>query len=199
MANSIKKYSFTGNIPSKEELDNLWKNIKLEKSIIWTQSADVLKNEINKMYSNGGIELNKYKIIGENPLNYFIINDNCFVENIYKNKIILEDRAYLGLNNEPPIVKVIEYFTDIYSLPGNLARVFGYGGAYTKGIGQKNSWKIAAEFVKNEFGNRFEEFNYYIVEIENAKWFYDVAWDCSYIIADITKNEIVFIDITDTD
>ncbi|MDR0433608.1 MAG: hypothetical protein LBH21_00925 [Gracilibacteraceae bacterium] len=199
MANNMRKFKFTGNIPSEEELDNLWENIKLEKSNAWTQAADTLKNEINKMYSNGGVKLSKYKITQENPLNYFIINDRRFVENIYKNNAVLESRPYLGLNNEPPVIKVIEYFTDIYSLSGNLARILGYGGAYTKGIEQRAAWKTAAEFVENEFEIRFEEFNYYIVEIENAKWFYDVAWDYSFIIADTTKNEIVFIDITDTD
>jgi hypothetical protein len=56
MANSTRKYSFTGHTPSPEELNNLWKNIKLEKSTAWTQAADILKNEINKMYLNGGIE-----------------------------------------------------------------------------------------------------------------------------------------------
>ena len=75
----------------------------------------------------------------------------------------------------------------------------GYGGAYKKAISSAIAWKIAIEFVENELENRFEDFDVYMLKIENAKWFYDVAWDYSFIITDSKKHEIIFMDITDTD
>jgi len=199
MANNVRKYNFSGDVPSKETMENSWNNLKLEKINNWTESTNILKNEIKKLYLNGGIEINRYKIIENNPINYFIFKDRCFVENIYKNDAILTGMAYLKFTDKSPKIIEKEFYTDIYLLAGYLAQIMGYGGAYTKGIPQKDSWRIATEFVENEFGNRFEEINFYSVGIINADWFYDVAWDYSYILADTTNNEIMFMDITDTD
>ena len=195
----MKHYSIKGNIPSKEELKNLWENLNLEKINNWTKYTNTLIDSINDYYSNGGIKINKYKILGSNPIHYYLLKDKNFVENIYKNKLLLEDRNYLKLDGELPKLKIIEHWTDIYTLAGDLARIMGYGGAYKKAISSNIAWKIAIEFVENELENRFEEFDVYMVKIENAKWFYDVAWDYSFIITDNKKHEIIFMDITDTD
>ena len=202
MANTLR--CLNDNFPTKEELSNFrknfaWENLELEKINNWTQNTDVLVNEINKLYSNGEIKINKYKIIGDNKFLYYLVIDNSFIQNICKNKKLLEDRNYLNLNGESPTINIIKHWTDIYTLSGDLARILGYGGAYTHGIGQNESWKIATEFIEKEFGNRFEEFDYYDIKIENSKWFYDIAWDYSFIIIDKRNYEIIFIDITDTD
>jgi hypothetical protein len=199
MANNLKRFIIEERIPTKEELECLWKNLKLEKINNWTKSTHILMDKINHQYSNGGIKMNKYKIVENNPLNHYLMKDRNFVQNIYKKEFILNDRTYLELNGEIPRITIKDYFTDIYTLAGDLARIIGYGGAYKNEIEQKESWKIAAEFVEDEFENRFEEYCYYSILIENAKWFYDVAWDYSFIIIDIKNNEIIFIDITDTD
>jgi hypothetical protein len=186
-----------GNNPIDNELlNNLWKNLKLEKINNWTNSANILINTMKNIFC--GVEFGKYKIIQNNPFNYYIMTHD-FAENIYKNKQLLNDKIYLKLNGESPEITIKEHFNNIYTLSGDLAEITGYGGAYTKGIEQKESWKIAVEFVENEFEKRFEEFEYYKIIIENARWFYDVAWDYSFILADLRKNEIIFIDITDTD
>jgi hypothetical protein len=177
-------------------VNNLWENLKLEKINNWTNSANILINTMKNIFC--GVEFSKYKIIQDNPFNYYIMTHD-FVENIYKNKQILKDKIYLKLNGELPKINIKEHLNNIYTLSGGLAWIIGCGGEYTKGIEQKESWKIATEFVENEFEKRFEEFEYYEIIIENARWFYDVAWDYSFILADLRKNEILFIDITDTD
>jgi hypothetical protein len=139
MANNLKKFVEIGNVPTKDELNNLWNNLKLEKINNWTEAAKILKDKIKTLYSNGGIKLNKYKIIGENHFNYYLLKDRNFVENIYKNKYILNDRSYLELKDEFPRINIKEHFTDIYTLSGDLARIIGYGGAYNNGIGQNTA------------------------------------------------------------
>jgi hypothetical protein len=199
MLNSLKKFVIQNDIPTENELNILWENLKLKKINKRTKSAQILTDRIKSLYSNGGVELNKYKIVEKNHFNYYLLKDKHFVENIYRNKYILNDRAYLNFKNELPKINIKEHFTDIYTLSGNLARIIAYGGAYNNGIGQDISWEIATNFVKNEFGNRFEEFDCYYIEIENSEWFYNIAWDYSIIIVDKRNTEIVFMDITDTD
>ena len=74
----------------------------------------------------------------------------------------------------------------------------GLGGAY-KSIDQRIAWTVATDFVKDEFENRFEEFNSYDFVIESSQWFFDIAWDFSTLLFDKRKNEIIIIDITDQD
>jgi hypothetical protein len=184
-------------VPTQDELNNSWENLRLKKIDNWTQSAIDLKDRIKILFGNGGIELNKYKIMEDYTFKK-IFNGQNFAQNIFKNKQILLDKSYLDIKGEPKII-VKQYFSDIFTLSGDLARILCYGGAYNRGINYKNAWIMATEFVEKEFGNRFCEFWYYKIVIENGDWFYDVAWDYSLIITDITNSEIVFMDITDTD
>ena len=183
----------------------MWENIHLQKIDSWTESANILIDNINRFYCNGGIKILKYKIMDNNSYismikgNNYWENRKIFVENISVNKIVLEDRAYLDLDNKFPKIKIKDQYTDIYSLSGNLARIMGHGGAYKKAVDSNFAWKVATEFVENEFENRFEDFDLYEVVIENSKWFFDVAWDYSFIIVDKINNEIIFMDLTDTD
>ena len=183
----------------------MWENINLKKLDSWTESTNSLIYNINEFYCNGGIKILKYKIMDENSYisiikgNNYWENRKKFVENISVNEIILKDREYLDLDNKFPKIKIKGQYTDIYSLSGNLARIMGHGGAYKRAENSNFAWKVATEFVENEFGNRFEDFDLYEVEIENAKWFYDLAWDYSVIIVDKINNDIIFMDLTDTD
>ena len=55
----MKHYSIKGNIPSKEELKNLWENLNLEKINNWTKYKNTLVESINDYYSYGGIKIHK--------------------------------------------------------------------------------------------------------------------------------------------
>jgi hypothetical protein len=187
MTNTLRR--FVDNLPTTEELNNFWikfkwENMQFEKVNTFTPYTNVLMDTINELFSNGGIKINKYKLIGDDKFNYYIVTNKNFIENIHNNKTILEDRNYLKLNGELPKIKKEEHWSDIYTFSGYLARMMAHGGAYTHGIGQKDAWKIATEYVENEFKNDFEEYDFYYVIIENAGWFYDVAWDYSFIIVD---------------
>lgn len=98
---------------------------------------------------------------------------------------------------EKPKAKEVNYWTDIYDLPGRLARIMGHGGAY-KRIDQKRAWIIANNFVKDEFEYRFDDFITIDFLIETAEWLHNIAWDNSILLFDKRKYEIVIIDITDT-
>ena len=115
----MKHYSIKGNIPSKEELKNLWENLNIEKINNWTKYTNTLVESINDYYSNGGIKIHKYKIIGSTPAHYYLLKDKNFIENISNNKLLLENRNYLKLDGELPKLKIIEHWTDIYTLAGD--------------------------------------------------------------------------------
>ncbi|GHU22843.1 hypothetical protein FACS1894172_07900 [Spirochaetia bacterium] len=192
-----------------KDINNIWKNIKIEPLNNWTNSANTLMEKINYTHCNGGIQLHKYKIIGAEDIIWSSTNNalfspinplerNNFIETILKNNNLNIYRNDLEINNDDIKIKYLEYYTDIYELSGILGRIMGYGGAYYK-LEPEIAWDTANKFVKDELGNRFEEYNMFIVNIKNAEWFYDIAWDITIIILGKIKNEIIFIDITDTD
>jgi predicted translin family RNA/ssDNA-binding protein len=183
-----------------QALNTLWEDLKLDKINALTLSAKKLMDKFSELYCNGSIKMNKYKIVEATLFNY-LLQDKNFIQNMYKNKIILQDTvySYYDLNEELLKINIKEHYTGIHALSDELARIMGYNGAYTKGTEQKETLKIVAEFIESEFEKRFEDFDYHKVEIKYSKWFYDVIWDYSYIITDNKKHEILFIDITETD
>ncbi|MCB0512094.1 MAG: hypothetical protein R2760_02955 [Chitinophagales bacterium] len=188
--------------PTSSELAGLWYSVKLTRLDNWTLATDTLKEKISETHCNGGIQIHKYKISANQHFDWFAQRNRLyeidFLKNIFSHTDLEDYRSDLEIKGNKPKVKIVKYWTDIYELPGRLSRIMGLGGAY-KSIDQRHAWTIANDFVKDEFENRFEEFNTYDFVIEAAQWFHDIAWDSSILLFDKRKYEIIIIDITDTD
>jgi hypothetical protein len=188
--------------PTNQDVVQLWNSINILRIDKWTTSANTLTEKINFTHCNGGIQLHKYKIIGDKHFNWFACRNRLqeinFLDNILRHKNLQDYRNDLQISNDNPKIIIASYWTDIYDLSGQLARIMGHGGAYKK-IDPELSWMVATDFVKDEFQNRFEEFVTFDVAIEKSNWFFDIAWDISKIFFDKRNNELLFIDITDTD
>ncbi|QQT29439.1 hypothetical protein I6I99_19105 [Sphingobacterium multivorum] len=188
--------------PNSAELAELWTSIQLRPLDNWTLSTTTLKEKIAETHCNGGIQLHKYKIAGNRHFDWFVqrnrLDEIDFLKNIFRHKNLENYRTDLAIRENSPEVIHVKYWTDIYDLTGQLSRIMGLGGSY-KNIDQKEAWTTASDFVKDEFENRFEEFNLYKFVIETSQWFHDIAWDHSFLLFDKRKYEIIIIDITDTD
>lgn len=188
--------------PNSSQILEIWNGIKLTRINNWTNSANTFTDKITETHSNGGIQLHKYKIEANEHFNWFVqrnrLDEIEFLNNIFKQNDLEDYRNNLQIKDSKPSVKIIKYWTDIYEIPGRLSRMMGLGGAY-KSIDQKLAWSIATDFIKEEFENRFEEFNSYDFVINSAEWFHNIAWDNSTLLFDKRKYEIIIIDITDSD
>ena len=188
--------------PDRNQIIEIWKSIRFEVCNEWSEGANALKEIIEEAYCNGGVQLHKYKIIGNNTFKWFAERNRLEEIKILKNTIKHPDlqnyRDDLKIRISKPKIKNVEYWTDIYDLPGRLARIMRQGGPYRK-IEQGTAWQVAVNFVESEFQNRFEEVLLFYIVIEDAEWFFDIAWDYSIILFDKRNYEIIFIDMTDTD
>lgn len=189
-------------IPTSSEMAELWNFIKLSRLDNWTSSTNTLKEKISETHCNGGVQLHKYKASSNLHFDWFVQRNRLyeidFLKNIFRHKDLKDYRKNLKIKNNKPKVNNVDYWTDIYDLPEKLSKIMGYGGAF-KCIDQRKAWAIATDFIKDEFENRFEEFNSIEFEIESSKWFHNIAWDYSILLFDKRKYEIIIIDITDTD
>jgi hypothetical protein len=187
--------------PSQIQLVGLWMKTQFERVENWTSSADILTEKIGETHVNGGIQLHRYQVSSNDHFNWFAsrnrLDEIDFVKNTLRHKSLSDYRKDLEIKSKPEI-QITKSWTDMYDLPGRLARILGQGGAYKK-INQKEAWEVVTDFIKSEFDNRFEEVLLFDFAIKNAEWFYDIAWDYSTMLFDKRNFTVTIIDITDTD
>lgn len=193
---------YTKERPSDSQVLQMWNEIKLLSLTEWSPSAKILKGKFEATHINGGIQLHKFQISDNQYLHWFSVrnrlNEIFFTQKIFCRPELDIYRKHLKIDDKKPKVKSEGWYTDIFDLAGILARILGQGGAY-ENLNANEAWETATNFVKDEFENRFNEFNRYTYEIINTNWFYDIAWDYSSLLFDKRKNQIILIDITDTD
>ena len=187
--------------PTKSQILDFWSNTKFEKIDKWSKTADVFAEKIRETHVNGGIQLHKYRIKNNEYFNWFASRNRLceidFVQQTLWHKTLKNYINDLEIKGKPEI-NLIEDFTDMYDLAGQLARILGQGGAHKK-LNQKEAWNIATDFIESEFENRFKEVLLFNFTIRNAKWFYNMTWDYSFMLFDKRYNIVTIIDITDTD
>ena len=189
--------------PSEKQAISLWDSIEIKSVDILTNAAEELKQRIGETHVSGGLQFHKFKIIGDKHFSWFAsrnrLNEIAFADNLLARPELKNYRDNLEIKTSRPEIKIISSPTDIYDLPGQLARLLGHGGAYQNNLDTKMAWKVATDFVNGEFQNRFDEILTINIVIDSADWFYNVAWDYSVMLFDKRNSEVVFIDITDTD
>ncbi|MHA4847825.1 hypothetical protein ACX0G7_26905 [Flavitalea antarctica] len=188
--------------PADKDLLTLWDDITITSVETFSQAAETFMQNIKDTHTNGGGLLHRFKLSGNLNFAWFAsrnrLDEIGFSENLLGRPELKNYRDNLQIALVKPAVKVIRNASDIYDLPGQLARILGHGGAY-KNVSSEVAWKIATDFVKEEFQNRFDEILSISTYIRSADWFYDISWDFSVMLFDKRKSEITFIDITDTD
>lgn len=190
-------------MPDADQISQIWKTIRFEPCDEWSAEANKLEETINYTHCNGGVQLHKYKVIGNDDFKWFVQQDKLhqikFLKNVIKHPDLKNYRENLEITEDKPRISCYNSWSDIYDLPGTLSRIMGQGGAYNS-IDQHTAWQTTLNFIEGEFQNRFQEITLdYINVIPRAEWFYDVTWDFSMILFDRTNCELMFIDITDTD
>lgn len=86
------------------------------------------------------------------------------------------------------------------TLDGDFAQHLVRGGAYEDFKGTMAGVKeIGRKFSEYIFQNRFEEVKLFSSEDAWTQWFFDIAWDKTWIILDEGEQKLWIICITDTD
>lgn len=85
-------------------------------------------------------------------------------------------------------------------LDGDLATLLVLGGAYERFRGaQREAKQLARHAVEDLVQERYEDFSLYYTDEPWAPWFFDVAWDQTWILVDRRNAEVTIICTTDTD
>src|SRR5687767_15517982 len=113
--------------PNPLQMVELWNSIKLIKLETSTSATETLKAKISETHVNGGIQVHKYGITSDKNFKWFAsrnrLNEIEFAENLFRLNDLEEYRKDLKITALKPKVTITNYKTDIYDLPGQLARI----------------------------------------------------------------------------
>lgn len=119
-------------------------------------------------------------------------------------KLLLSEEARKAM----PELKISDYFTcepDFelgrpFLFEGEISESLYYGGAYKKFQGTPaQAIDIARRFCKAIYADRILDIAIYRTYSHWTKWFYDVAWDVTWMLFDKNLNRLWVICLTDTD
>lgn len=86
------------------------------------------------------------------------------------------------------------------TLEVELARLLCAGGAYVRFAGSDAKAKrIAADAARDLLQDRYEDFRVFHSDAAWTPWFFDVAWDSTWLLVDDANKEVTVFATTDTD
>jgi hypothetical protein len=85
-------------------------------------------------------------------------------------------------------------------LEGELAGMLSRGGAYVPYAGTDAEAKqLAAAAARDLLQDRYEDFRVFFSDVPWTSWFFDIAWDVTWLLVDDANHEVTIIVSTDTD
>ncbi len=190
-------------IPSFQEQESIWRAIE----IVTVNASEVLDTRfirsLRSCYDNGKVEFFQFDIVGNDHLAWYAARnrwmDIYLFEKFFQLIPVLDQMK--GVLDEVQIGKDTEFkWGNSYAVDGELARLLKTGGAYREfGESGKMAKEIAQEFCKLLFDERYEEVQVYENHRAWSKWFFNVAWDATFVWIDHRKQRLSILCATDTD
>ena len=87
-----------------------------------------------------------------------------------------------------------------YEFEGALVEILLGGGAYSHGVGSEERARVLAkDFVDSLLGENRRHCTLFVIDGPWTPWFFDVAWDYSYLLFDTVARRWSTLFMTDTD
>ncbi len=159
--------------------------------------------DLAAMYSNGAVIHKSFSVPDHPDFAAFIdtgaLHSTYFFERFWQTKSVasafpqpLNDVRFLSPDTFNWIHPV--------ELPGSLARALLRGGAYTsKRLSARNAMAIAGQAAESLLRGDFDHQQVFVSQLPWSSFFYDVAWDYTWIIIRPKDKRIEVIIATDTD
>lgn len=167
-----------------------------------------LLSALRETHMNGGALLAQFAVQYDGPLNWFTRRPppgasggdqhdfSAFFASTAVALALPELRLFDGLSRDPAWA-----WTGPFILDGQLTELLVNGGAYTCYKGPaKQAKQLAVAFCDAIFGDRYGDVQAVFYSAEAwSPWFYDVAWDNSWLILDTGADRVWLLCVTDTD
>lgn len=109
---------------------------------------------------------------------------------------VLEDTSFPY--RDPPVFH--QASSGALMLEGELAGILSRGGAYVSFAGpDAEAKRLAAGAANDLLQDRYEDFRVFFSDAPWTPWFFDIAWDATWLLVDDANHEVTIIASTDTD
>ncbi|STQ90787.1 hypothetical protein [Iodobacter fluviatilis] len=185
--------------PSHSEIQEFWNGSIFDEVGVQIEGASKVCNELKSTHVNGGCDIFCATFINHPVLHWFVsrnrLDEISFFEKFLSSRVFGERQIKFEFDNN------LEWeWSSSYILDGDIARTLKSGGAYKAFSGSGKEAKALGQLLCTDiFGERYDDIQIFKTYKPWSDWFYDVAWDQTWMIVDKRNLLIWAILLTDTD
>lgn len=194
----------TGQRPTKAELERALADVAIVPIAHRAAAIDDVLARFRQTHCNGGALFAAFEIGAEPALDWYIARSQLHLDDILARLL-----AHPAVRASLPDLRIdpASALSDIgleprdgLEIDGLLARALYHGGAYWHATGSGMSEKtLALRFCDALFDLRFDEIAIYVSGKAWTDWFYDIAWDETFVVLDKRYRRLFLLAVTDTD
>ncbi|MGN6626233.1 MAG: hypothetical protein ACTHLN_06410 [Tepidisphaeraceae bacterium] len=183
-------------------IDATWRNLSIEHCEGIGPAAESFLDAIRKTNSNGGAFFERFRLESNSTIDWFMCRNRWdYIE--FPSRFLRSPAVARALPDvcKAPIAEDFDFASEgAFTLSGELAQMLWMGGAYVKHeAGPGHAFNLAEDFRRELYGDRFDE----VLVLRSYKawssWFFDVAWDTTWLIVDKRHRIVSVLCRTDTD
>jgi len=165
-----------------------------------TDGVNAVVQEFIKLNKFGDCKFISATFIDDPVLNWFIARNRFDELHFFEKFVQCSFFEEQGLKYNKSFRSIRWNQSSSYTLDGEIAHALMFGGAYNdfEGTGEQAK-RLGMDFCRDLFGTRYEQVNIYTTEKRWSKWFFDIAWDNTWIGVDKENHRIWALIATDTD
>ena len=188
--------------PDSAAIRILWQNPVFSFISRAAPSIDDLLKELRGTHVNGGACFACFRFPSEPVIDWFISRNRFEAIEFFEHLLTSDALATALPSLQAPLqLDALKWeWWSPYLLAGDWARTLMNGGAYKKyEKGGKSAKELAERACADAFQERFEDVEVFRCATAWSDWFFDVAWDMTWIGVDKRKLELFLLCLTDTD
>jgi hypothetical protein len=189
--------------PSHADLQRFLTSMSVEPAMISAPAIDELLATLRETHSNGGALFARWRLPADRVLHWYVSRNRLHEIPFFKALVSTAAVCATMPELESPSAAINELKVELvnsFALEGDIARVVHEGGAYTtENVDPGEAKRIAAAFCDSLIGRRFDEVLVYRTYQAWNDWFYDVAWDVTFLGIDKRDRTAWLLCATDTD
>ena len=183
----IKLKEYTGGIngiPQYQDRKEMWEALHIEAIQETSPSIDEFVRHLSEYYTNGSVKYGCFKL-GDSDIFDWYSSRNQLKEMLFFWRIWEQEpiKKFFELNDINENSNKQFEWTSPFILGGTLAWVLSRGGAYKRpSWGGENSKAIGESAALDLIGNNYDDSLVFESHTAWCDYFYDVAWDYTYVV-----------------
>lgn len=198
----IKEYSGGKNgIPQFEDRKAMWDSLQIDLVSAKNPAIEEYASHLGKYYANGNVKYGCFKLGDSEVLDWYCsrnqLKEMLFFWKVWEKEPI---KSFFKLSEIDEESNKDFEWSSPFVLGGSLAWVLDNGGPYTKpNWGGEKSKKVGEKAAQELIANDYEDSLVLVNHVAWCSFFFDVAWDYTWVVLNKKTRLLHILMATDTD